>query len=1150
MRDGGILLVLRAAAVLIIATGVNDVIAGALPLYEPLYVYLGAIALVVWFDGVIAGAGAAVFATAFYALLFMPAGTRLAQPVLIPLGASFGVVLVTGAIRAWVRTRRREKIEVFPLAAAPQQLLTPIPSLRQDMTEVLDAIASLRVEIRSATASHDDGALHRALDAAHQAHDLERIRAEQEASLRQRLTADLDASDRRAEAAAAEAKSSAERAGRSERALQTALLRADTAVAAQQEAQRTLSARIAELEGSLALERTRHEKTTEVEEDSRRSLAARVAEFEQLLDLETKEVERLEARIGELEQMLATERGRASGSIAVHEDAVRTLNARVVQLEGALARERADAHTARAQLAETREAERARANRSTAAHEESQRALTGKVVELEARLATLADHELPSVVEARDAARAEVRVLSEKLAAAESDAAHARTQLLAAREAYQLHATRTAEHEESQRVLSATVAGLQTKLQNLADHELRDAVEERDAALAEARSLSEKVAAVEAGAASARAQLAEVREAEIENARRLSAAHDEAQRALTVRIGELESLLASQGAAAELARAELEQLLQGERDAAAAAKRQHETELQSLAQHPASGLETDLREAIQERDAAREETLDLTARLAALETEAANTRGELQRAFELERARASSALVAQEETRRGLHARVEELERLLEEEREAAVAARREQDAKLQTLAEHEANLSRAIEEREIALAEVRELTSRLTTAQRESVVVRAEVEVARQEAEAARAALEQVQSEFDTRVQTLAEHLASDHEADLGKAIEEREIARAEMRGLTSRLTTAHDEVAVARAELETARQEAAAARAELEEAQSEFDTRVQTLAEHLASDHEADLGKAIEERETARAEMRALSSRLTTAQQDLVRARGEVDAARQEAEASLAASEESRRHLETKLQTLAAQLAAAQEATGQSMTEEREAAQAEVRSLTSRLTMAQHEAVSARTQLEKLQKEFDEKLQTVVDHLASDHEADLGKALEEREAARAESRSFSQRLSTAQQELERMGLRLEQLRAASTAAEGKTRILVAHPDPDMRAAARTSLERAGYEIVIAADGLEALRKAIAARPAIVIADAIMPKMNGRELCQLLKSQEKTAHIRVILLTRATDDPPKGELPPDEVLRKPVPLEVLKATLAQMVGKPQVPPA
>ncbi|MDQ3283185.1 MAG: response regulator [Acidobacteriota bacterium] len=217
----------------------------------------------------------------------------------------------------------------------------------------------------------------------------------------------------------------------------------------------------------------------------------------------------------------------------------------------------------------------------------------------------------------------------------------------------------------------------------------------------------------------------------------------------------------------------------------------------------------------------------------------------------------------------------------------------------------------------------------------------------------------------------------------------------------------------------------------------------------------------------------------------------------------------------------------------------------------------------------------DFDQRLSTIVTHLAQDHEADLGKAVEEREEARAEARSLTMRVAAlqkrvdeekntadettrligdvraaAQQEIDTLRARIAQLErganptvAPAASAPSRPRILIAHPDADLRKSAGASLERAGYEIVSAADGLEALRTAIAQRPAVVIADAIMPKMDGRELCQLLKSQEKTADIRVILLTRATDAPPKGDLMPDEVLRKPVPLETLKSTLAALLA-------
>lgn len=215
-----------------------------------------------------------------------------------------------------------------------------------------------------------------------------------------------------------------------------------------------------------------------------------------------------------------------------------------------------------------------------------------------------------------------------------------------------------------------------------------------------------------------------------------------------------------------------------------------------------------------------------------------------------------------------------------------------------------------------------------------------------------------------------------------------------------------------------------------------------------------------------------------------------------------------------------------------------------------------------ATREKLEEESSQFDKKLQTIVTHLASDHETDLGQALSEKEEARAEVRAVSMKLSALQKKYDEESLKLrdaetllaetraaaqaeiDRLRAAVAPQPARPRVMIVHPDADIRATAGASLERAGYEVVTAADGLEALRVAIARQPEVVIAETSMPKMDGRELCQLLKSQEKTAHIRVVLLMRANDEEPRGELPPDEILRKPVPVETLKATLANLLAR------
>ena len=58
------------------------------------------------------------------------------------------------------------------------------------------------------------------------------------------------------------------------------------------------------------------------------------------------------------------------------------------------------------------------------------------------------------------------------------------------------------------------------------------------------------------------------------------------------------------------------------------------------------------------------------------------------------------------------------------------------------------------------------------------------------------------------------------------------------------------------------------------------------------------------------------------------------------------------------------------------------------------------------------------------------------------------------------------------------------------------------------GYEVVTAADGEEAIKKAQDEKPDIIVLDIMMPKMDGYEACKKLKSDPKTKAIPVILLT------------------------------------------
>ena len=70
-----------------------------------------------------------------------------------------------------------------------------------------------------------------------------------------------------------------------------------------------------------------------------------------------------------------------------------------------------------------------------------------------------------------------------------------------------------------------------------------------------------------------------------------------------------------------------------------------------------------------------------------------------------------------------------------------------------------------------------------------------------------------------------------------------------------------------------------------------------------------------------------------------------------------------------------------------------------------------------------------------------------------------------------------------------------------------------QVNLERAGYVVVTAADGREALEKVEAEKPDLVILDVMMPYMDGFEVLQLLRKNQSTRDLPVIMLTAKAQD-------------------------------------
>ena len=80
--------------------------------------------------------------------------------------------------------------------------------------------------------------------------------------------------------------------------------------------------------------------------------------------------------------------------------------------------------------------------------------------------------------------------------------------------------------------------------------------------------------------------------------------------------------------------------------------------------------------------------------------------------------------------------------------------------------------------------------------------------------------------------------------------------------------------------------------------------------------------------------------------------------------------------------------------------------------------------------------------------------------------------------------------------------------KILVVDDEPDAVELIEFNLRGAGFEVVTAADGAEALRKARAALPDLNLLDVMLPEVDGLTACKLLRRDPNTAMIPIIMLT------------------------------------------
>ncbi|HLL70780.1 MAG TPA: response regulator, partial [Pyrinomonadaceae bacterium] len=99
----------------------------------------------------------------------------------------------------------------------------------------------------------------------------------------------------------------------------------------------------------------------------------------------------------------------------------------------------------------------------------------------------------------------------------------------------------------------------------------------------------------------------------------------------------------------------------------------------------------------------------------------------------------------------------------------------------------------------------------------------------------------------------------------------------------------------------------------------------------------------------------------------------------------------------------------------------------------------------------------------------------------------------------------------------------------------------------RAGYDVIQAANGLEAIKVALSAKVDAVVTDALMPHLNGHELCRYLRARPELSRLPLLLLTgleqNASAAPAETSRHADAHLTKPVRPEDFTECLARLLA-------
>jgi two-component system phosphate regulon response regulator PhoB len=125
------------------------------------------------------------------------------------------------------------------------------------------------------------------------------------------------------------------------------------------------------------------------------------------------------------------------------------------------------------------------------------------------------------------------------------------------------------------------------------------------------------------------------------------------------------------------------------------------------------------------------------------------------------------------------------------------------------------------------------------------------------------------------------------------------------------------------------------------------------------------------------------------------------------------------------------------------------------------------------------------------------------------------------------------------------------RSKILVVDDEPEAVELIEFNLKQVGFDVVSAVDGAEALKKARASPPSLILLDLMLPEVDGLEVCKILRRDPATARIPIVMVTAkaAEIDRILGlELGADDYITKPFSPRELVLRIKKILQRTETP--